>query len=455
MNGKRYAIQRKITALVLSVMLILALTACGDNTPAGSDVTATPTAAVTTPGTDPSSEPDATPTEAVQGSNLGTAELTGSSGTAPATKPMDETMRAAYAEFAYRMFTACAKGEGKSCLVSPFSAYTALAMLANGADGNTAAQIDSVLGVDEKTRNAYMAAWIKELTGQDRVVFSCADSIWVANLFRDAVPDTFLAACADSYRAEVFAADMNDGTVDDINAWTAKSTDGMISKIFEHGDLNMATVAILINAITMDAKWEDPFTDDRIDTNGTFTHANGTTETVTMMSGSADRRYLENDLFTGCVKSYKGGEFRYVALLPKEGVSMADALASLNPKSVDALFSGFVSSRVDVCIPKYQVEYSKELQGVLADLGMSDLFNPGKADLSRMVTRGTNYVDRVIHKTYLSLDNEGTRAAAVTAISVRNLSIEVEEYYRVVLDRPFIYMIVDGNNLPLFIGTYQ
>lgn len=444
-------------------MLVFALTACGDRTPEESNATATPagteaatpTGADTTPATNPQTEPDGTPTGTVQGTDLGTAELTGSSGTAPATKPMDETMRAAYATFSYHLFASCAKSAEKNCLVSPFSVYVALAMLANGADGNTAAQIDSVMGVNEELRNAYMAAWIEDLTGQSDVTFSCADSIWVSNRYRTIVANEFLAACADSYRAEVYAADMNNGTVDDINAWTKKNTDGMIAKILEYGDIDPAVVAVLVNAITMEAKWEDPFTDDKIYPDGEFTHENGQKETTTMMSGEADRCYLENDVFTGFAKSYEGGDFRYVALLPKEGVSMADAIAALSPETVDALFANRKSAKVNIYIPRYTVEYGKDLQDVLAGLGMSDLFAPGAADLSRMVTGGSNYVDRVIHKTYLSLDNEGTRAAAVTAISVRTLSINTEEYYRVVLDRPFIYMIVDSNNLPLFIGTYQ
>ena len=454
MNKKKYNLLCKMTALTMSVMLMFAVTACGDNVPDRPGVTTTPTAEAT-PGTDPATTPDASPTGAEQGLGSGTTELTGSSGAAPATKTMDETMRAAYASFAYDLFNSCAKGSGKNCLVSPFSVYTALAMLANGADGSTAAQFNSVMGLNEEQRNAYMAAWIAELTGQSDVTFSCADSVWVSNRFRDIVRKEFLAACADSYRAEVFAAEMNNGTVDDINNWTYKNTDGMIQKILEYGDIDPAVIAILANAITMDAKWAEPFADDNIRKDGVFTHADGKQETAEMMAGEADRCYLENDVFTGFTKSYKGGNFKYVALLPKEGVSMEDALAALNAETVDSLFAKRVNAKVNIYMPKYKTEYKKELKNQLIALGLSDMFDPGCADLSRMVTTGINYVDRVLHKTYLSLDNEGTRAAAVTLIVTKNYEGTIEESYYVALDRPFIYMIVDSNNLPLFIGTYQ
>ncbi|MBQ2558028.1 MAG: hypothetical protein II553_03350, partial [Lachnospiraceae bacterium] len=151
-------------------------------------------------------------------------------------------------------------------------------------------------------------------------------------------------------------------------------------------------------------------------------------------------------------KSYQGGEFRYVALLPKDGVSMEEAIASLTPGSVDSLFSGAETVTVNLWIPKYTTEYKQELQDILAALGMGDAFSFGKADFTRMIRTGAK-IDRVIHKTYLSLDNEGTKAAAVTAVTMRNLGMEKTRTVK--LDRPFVYMIVDGNNLPLFIGTYR
>jgi len=463
---RKHHLQRRILALVLAAMTAFFCIACAAEPTSGEvevvtkkEKTPTETPAKPTDGTqkptDGVAEPTGESAKPTTAPAQGTTELTGSSGTAAETKPMDETMRAAYATFAYQLFAACAKssgGEAKNCLLSPFSVYTALAMLANGANGNTAAQIDQVLGLDEASRNAYMAAWLASLTGQEDISFTCADSVWVSNLFRNVVLDSFLGRCADSYHAEVYAADMNDGTVDDINAWTDRNTKSMIQKILEHGDLTPETVTVLLNAITLEAKWMIPFDNENTLSDAVFTHEDGTTENVEMLRGEADRCYLENEFVTGCAKSYKGGEFRHVALLPKEGVSVDEVIAKLTAESVDALFANAIRENVSLQIPKYTVEYRQELQDVLAALGMGDAFTPA-ADLTRMISTGNTVVDRVIHKTYLALDNEGTRAAAVTAITTRNMSIS--KTYRVTLDRPFVYMITDGNNLPIFIGTYR
>ena len=468
----RKRVWRRVTAIVLVAMMFVMCVACGDErddsekdakpttaqaTP--TDKPAKPTEAPVTPTDKPATptETPVTPTETpvtpTEAPTQGTKELTGSSGTAPVTKAMDDTMREAYAGFAYKLFDLCSKGTDKNCLISPFSVYTALAMLANGADGNTLAQLDNLLGLTGEQRDAYMAAWIDALTKQESVDFSCADSVWVNNLFRENVLPEFLKRCADSYRAEVYAADMDDKTVDDVNAWTDRNTKGMIKKLLKYGDLNpITTQMILMNAIAMDAKWQSPFESDSVNKDATFTHEDGTTSKVEMMYGSADDCYLENELFTGCTKSYKGGEFRYVALLPKEGVSLSEAVASLNRKTIDELFAGAKRNDVNLGIPKYTVEYSVELGNRLKALGTGDMFS-ASADLSKLVNTPDSRVDRVIHKTYLALDNEGTRAAAVTAVLIKNEAISMS--YSITLDRPFVYMIVDGNNLPLFIGTYR
>ena len=378
--------------------------------------------------------------------------LTGTSGTAPQMNAMDEKMRAAYADFAYKLFAMCAKEDDNS-LVSPFSVYTALSMLANGANGETAEQIRALLGMTESERNAYMAAWIEALTGQKDVVFTCADSLWVQDLYRKKVKKTFLEACGDSFKAEVYAAAMDDGTVRDINAWVAKNTSGMIKEIFAPGDLDPDVLMVLINAITFDGKWAIAFPTESIEQNAVFTGEDGKQRNVEMLRGEADSVYLENDYVYGCTKGYTGGKFRYVALLPKEGVSLDEAIASLNGTAMDALFAGATHCSVGIALPKYECEYKKELKAVLRTLGMEDAFTM-KADFSNMFPTEPSYVDRVIHKTYMSLDNAGTKAAAVTAITNRKLAVSIENR-SIRYDRPFIYMIVDENNLPLFIGTYE
>ena len=172
---------RRWTAVLLVLAVTTMLAACGERAKDdGKAPEKEPTSTVTT-------APTQTPED-----GSGTETLTAGSNAAPEKKAMDEAMRQAYADFSYRLFKECAQGDDGNCVISPFSVYTALAMLANGAKGDTLTQMDTVLGLTAETRNQYLAGWIASLTGQENVAFTCSDSVWIAKRFRTAVPDPFL-----------------------------------------------------------------------------------------------------------------------------------------------------------------------------------------------------------------------------------------------------------------------
>lgn len=444
---------RKMIALFCAIVLVMSCVACGSGTdpekrdgkknasePGNETPTETPKKPTETPGTG--------------GSNELTA---GSSGSPAEMKTPDDVLHEAYETFAYRMLKAVPGGTTR--MISPFSIYTALAMLDNGAEGNTLAQIDKILGLTDAERNAYMAAWIKRLTESETAgtVFTNADSIWVKSALEKAVPKAFLDTCVQYYKAAVFSAAMDAGTVNDVNQWINDHTMGMIKEAVD--ELSPDVSMILINAIALDAKWAHPFYTEDIREDYTFTKENGTTTKVSMMFGEGDRGYLENDLCTGFTKSYQGGEFKYVALLPKEGVTVAQLVESLQPGIVKSLWQNEKMGEVHIGLPKYEEEFSLVLNSMLGSLGMTDAFDPDLATFGRLIdpAAGNTCVNSVIHKTYISVDNEGTRAAAVTVIIMENATAvgPEENIYRVVLDRPFVYMIVDADGMPIFLGTYE
>ena len=366
-------------------------------------------------------------------------------------KAMDSAMSEAYEKFAYRLFTQLP--EGKTRMVSPFSVYVALSMLANGAEGETLAQLDGLLGLTADERNAYLAAWIEDLTkgGEGETKFANADSLWIKNEFEQYVPKTFLDTCAQNYRAAVFSAPMDNSTVEGINAWAKAKTADMIDEIIE--ELDPYTVMVLMNAIALDAKWVDSFDEAETQKDYTFTKADGTTVNVDMMHGVVDSKYLENDLATGFIKPYKGDEFSYIALLPKEGVSVGQLLESLQPGDIRNLCTDSRWASVKVGIPKYEVEYSLELSDTLKALGVTDAFEEDRADFSRLMELPHVFVDKVNHKTYISVDEAGAKAAAVTEVELQFKGVPQYDY--VILDRPFVYMIVDSDGLPIFFGTFE
>ncbi|MBP5354454.1 MAG: serpin family protein [Lachnospiraceae bacterium] len=377
----------------------------------------------------------------------------GSSGSAPATKTMGVDMRMAYEEFAYKLFAQLP--EGKTRMISPFSIYVALSMLANGAEGETLAQLDELLGLTAEERNAYLAAWIADLTkgGDGATTFSNADSLWIYDAMESGVPKEFLDICAQYYRAAVYSTPMDDSTVADINAWVKAKTMDMIDELIDSLPAN--TAMVLMNAIALDAAWEDEF--DKADTKKdcTFTRSDGTTEKVDMMYALQEYGYMENDLAIGFSKKYKGFEFTFMALLPREGVTLHELLTSLTPQFVHGLRNSSTRylDKVHIAMPKYEQEYSLNLNDILKNLGMTDAFDGGKADFHRLMTGPDVWVDSVSHKTHIKVDEKGTQAEAATDVIMSYRGI-VKEYY-VTLDRPFVYMILDSDGLPIFIGTYE
>lgn len=395
---------------------------------------------------------DITPTSLpLQFANAKELTANSTSGTPVNKKAMDPAMSEAYEKFAYRLFTQLP--EGKTRMVSPFSVYVALSMLANGAEGETLAQLDGLLGLTADERNAYLAAWIEDLTkgGEGETKFTNADSLWIKNEFEQYVPKTFLDTCAQNYRAAVFSAPMDNSTVEGINAWAKAKTADMIDEIIE--ELDPYTVMVLMNAIALDAKWTDSFDESETEGDYPFTKSDGTMVKVDMMHGTIESKYLENDLATGFIKPYMGDEFSYIALLPKEGVSVEQLLESLQPGDIRKLCADSRWGDIQIGIPKYEEEYSLELSKTLKALGVTDAFSEGKANLSRLMELQGVYVGQVNHKTYISVDEAGTKAAAVTEVELQFKGVPQYDY--VILDRPFVYMIVDSEGLPIFLGTFE
>ena len=220
-------------------------------------------------------------------------------------------------------------------------------------------------------------------------------------------------------------------------------------------------IMYLINALAFDAEWAQIYKTDQIH-DGIFTTADGTEQKVKMMY-SEESLYLEDEDASGFVKHYAGDSYAFAALLPKEGVSLADYVSSLTGERLNKLLSNPQAISVSVAIPKFQCEYSVELSDILRAMGMTDAFDPDSADFSPMLATESSdagmaepiYIDRVLHKTYIALDEKGTKAGAVTVVAMEG-GAALEDEKVVHLDRPFVYMLIDcKENLPVFIGTLE
>ena len=361
---------------------------------------------------------------------------------------------AAAADFGVRLFQTSME-EGKNTLISPLSVLYALAMTTNGADGNTLAQMEQVLGMDCDNLSSFMLAYLGLLPESEKYKMSLANSIWFKDDPNFIVEQSFLQTNADYYGADVYKASFDEGTRNDINNWVKEHTDGMIPEIID--EIPDEAIMYLVNALAFEAEWADVYEEHQI-REGRFTMEDGTRQDVDMMH-SQEYTYLEDDMATGFMKFYKDRRYAFVAMLPNEGITVSQYVDSLTGEHLRSLLNNPQDITVYASMPKFETEYDIEMSEVLQEMGMTDAFSWKFADFSRLGTYnvdGMNIcISRVLHKTFISVTELGTKAGAATAVEmVAEGAAEIQEYREVVLDRPFVYILIDcETNLPFFIGT--
>lgn len=354
----------------------------------------------------------------------------------------------AMTDFAVRLMQASNEA-GENTLISPLSVLYALSMTANGAKGETLTQMEAVLGMPLDNLNRALYSYAKALPRGDKYKLNVANSIWFTTHERFNVNRDFLQTVANYYDADIYSAAFDDTTLRDINNWVKDKTGGMIPEILDQ--IPDEAVMYLVNALAFDAEWAVIYNEHSV-LGGYFTREDGTRAEAEFMYSEEDV-YLEDNLATGFVKYYADRSYAFVALLPNEGVTVADYLASLNGEHLQTLLSSDDRSTVHVRMPKFEVEYDVEMSEILMDMGMELPFGGGDLSGLGTSTDGDLYINRVLHKTYISVDERGTKAGAATAVEV-NDECAVVDVKTVYLDRPFVYMIVDcENGVPVFIGT--
>lgn len=355
-------------------------------------------------------------------------------------------------DFAIRLFKA-SNENGKNTLISPLSVLCALAMTANGAEEETLAQMEEVLGMTTDELNLYLYSYMKNLPQGDKYKLSLANSIWFTEDERFTVNQDFLQTNADYYGADIYKAPFDKQTLKDINNWVKQNTDGMIPEILDQ--IPPEAIMYLVNALAFEAEWSEIYEKHQVK-DGEFTKEDGTKQDVKFMYGS-EGTYFEDEKTTGFMKRYVGGKYAFVALLPNEGVSVSEYIASLDGESLNALLANPQYATVRTSIPKFETEYKVEMSDILQSMGMTEAFDMYNADFEGLGTStgGNIYISRVLHKTFISVGEKGTKAGAATIVEMKDgAAAEPTEPKEVYLDRPFVYMLVDcENNIPFFIGT--
>lgn len=356
----------------------------------------------------------------------------------------------ALTDFGIRLFQESLDCE-KNTLISPISVVYALAMTANGAKGETLEQMEAVLGMSVEELNPYLYHYQKNLPQNKKYEMNLANSIWFTDDEKFHVEDDFLQLNADYYSADIYKTAFDEQTVKDINNWVKQNTKDMIPKILE--EIPEHAVMYLVNTLAFEAEWQSIYYKQQV-REGEFTCADGTKQQVEFMYGS-EHTYLEDENTIGFLKYYKDQEYAFVALLPKENMNIADYIAGLDGGQINHLIENRIEGTVEVSIPKFETEFEIEMKDVLENMGMPIAFDDKAADFSGLGTwtDGNIYINQVLHKTFISVAEKGTKAGAATLVEMDGES-SARDPKEVYLNRPFVYMLIDcRTNIPFFIGT--
>jgi serine protease inhibitor len=328
-----------------------------------------------------------------------------------------------------------------NAFLSPLSASMALGMTLNGANGETLEGMQAALrleGMSQAEINQGYRDFITLLQTLDsRTEMKIANSLWGHEAFT--IEPAFIDAGKTFFDAEVNTLDFNNpSAVSTINDWVSGKTNGRIPKLLDQ--ISDGEILFLINAIYFKGKWREPF-DPKDTQDGPFHGADGRDRTAPLMRQEETHWYDETADYQAVDLLYGNGAFAMTVLLPKAGRTPAEVLAGLDPAAWRALSERYREAKVTLTLPRFRLEYTRRLNGDLQALGMGIAFDPGRADLYRIadVRPERLYITRVDQKTFVEVNEEGTEAAAATAVGVGVTS--APEVVEMRVDRPFVFAI--------------
>lgn len=352
----------------------------------------------------------------------------------------------------YRELLATAE-PGQNQLFSPLSLEFALCMVANGAVGETRAEIERAVGLSVSEMNETLRGILSRVEKCKSGTVVLANSIWFKEDDTFSVSPDFLQTVANYYDAQAYLEPLDDTTCDRLNAWVKEYTRGMIPKLLDHIGPDM--VMLLVNVLTFESEWETPYEKSQIDAGRTFRNSDGSEANVTMLQ-STENRYVKGCGFVGFIKAYDV-PYNILFLLPEdETADVRTAMAALSGEDVRELTANPIrGAKAHAEIPEFTYDVSYDLVDAVASTGVALAFDDENADFTGLgKSPYTVYIDLILQKTHIEVDRNGTKAAAATVIGMKNATAMPSDIYDVILDRPFGYVIYDAEtDTPLFLGA--
>jgi len=354
-------------------------------------------------------------------------------------------------EFAFELFReVCGLSDEENIMVSPLSVSYALGMTFNGAAGTTREAFCNVLHFGDLTsqevNESYQDLMDQLVDLDEQVEFSIANSIWYRLGYE--VLEEFITTNRTYFDAMVSELDFSDPqAVETINGWIEEKTNDKIQDMLDFipGD----AVMYLINAIYFNAKWKYAFDPEDTHT-GTFYLEDGSTHKADFMKVNGAFNHTVTDDFSAVELPYGDSTFSMVVMLPAQGKTVNDLVETMELEKWNSWFETPAVSDIQIELPKFKYGFKDLLNDPLVNLGLGVAFSGG-ADFSGITPGGGIYISRVIHQTFIDVQEEGTEAAAATIVELREVSMPQPAIFRA--NRPFLYLIKENSTgAILFMG---
>lgn len=360
-------------------------------------------------------------------------------------------------KFATNFFKIAAKNTDTNVVISPYSVSTALAMTYNGAVGKTKTEMQQVLGYEglsdasvnklnaNLSKSLMQVNPLSELTIAN-ALFAKKDAVFNQNFIN--TNNKYFGAKLES----LDFANSNSFAINKINDWVKENTKGKIAAILDKAPKDV--ILYLVNAIYFKGTWLNEFKKSETQT-ADFKLDSGSTKSVQMMNRSAKMLHMQGDNFQAVMLPYKDNRLQMCIFLPSQKSTIATLIARFNEQNWQQWMSKFSNKQGNLALPRFKVEYKTELSKVLKEAGMPCAFNEDCADFKKMIEQDV-FISRVLHKTYLEVNEKGTEAAAATAVEMmpRGALFNPTPPFNMVCDRPFVIAIRDQQSgAILFMGA--
>ena len=360
----------------------------------------------------------------------------------------DTEMVDANNQFAINLYSELnAENNKDNIFFSPVSISTAFAIAYEGANGNTADEIQKTFDFaqnDDKRRDSFFSL-IKSMNEEDNKEYKLrlANALWLADGFQPL--DEYVRVARDYYDSKVTTVDFNSDGVDRINAWVSDKTEGKIEEVFAPAPANAAIQVAITNAIYFKGTWTEQFDPEKTKMDDFYTSQDTTVKVPLMELKTSFLNITRTDQARIVELPYEGDKVSMLVLLPEEIDGIKSLEESITTDNLKKWREGFQEMKTKVYLPKFQLETTYDVVPILQELGIYDAF--GDADFSGISDSGL-FIDKVVHKAFIEVNEEGTEAAAATGIAMlQSGPIEFRA------DHPFVFVIQDNEsgNI-LFIG---